>query len=69
MLAAGTQLVDEPLDLGADLGRVRRAGQQHELRVARQFAGGAQQVRHALLAGDPADVDDGRHPGLYAVAG
>ncbi len=53
--ATRTQLGDEALDLGRNLGGVRSAGAQHELDVIGQELGGTQEVRQALLTGDATD--------------
>ena len=51
---------DGGLGLGRQLGRVRGAGQQHDLGPLVEVQRGPQQVRHPLLAGDPADEHDRR---------
>ena len=53
--------------LGGDLRRVRRARAQHELRGVVELQRRVEQVRHALLARDPADEHDRRPVGVDAV--
>ena len=53
--------------LGAELGRVRRPGAQHELRRRVERGRRPQQHGHALLPGDPADEDHVRPGRVDAV--
>ena len=57
---AGLQVGEGVADLLGDLGRVRRAGQQHQLGVGVELLGGPDEVDQALLPGDPADEDHRR---------
>ena len=52
------QLLDQLAEFTADLRGVRGARAQHQLGVRVEGAGGAQQMRDALLAGDAADEED-----------
>jgi hypothetical protein len=55
-------------DLGGQAGRVRCARTEHQLGAGVYLIGGVEQVRDALLAGDPADEDHGRGGGVDPVA-
>ena len=67
-VAGLAQPLDEVLHLGLDLRRVGRPGEEHELDLRGQLGGGPQEVRQALLPGDPPDEDDAGAVGVDAVA-
>ncbi len=54
--------------LSLDLGRVRGAGTEHDLSVRVEGPGRLEQVRDALLAGDPPDEEDHGDVGVDAQA-
>src|SRR5687767_11638555 len=56
------------LELAGDLGRVRSAGREHDLRAWVDRQGGLGKVDDALLACDAADEDHERLPRPHAVA-
>ena len=65
---AALQALDVGGDLGRDLGRVRRARDEHELRVRVELLGRVEQVREPLLPRDPADEHDRRPRRVDPVA-